>query len=312
MYRTTNKVNNVFYMPYNGVYEWMHKDIFSHLNFITMTQFCINRWDSNDWPDHIKFDDVLNDYTFGVTFLNNRNIQTSESEKFSNHFHIPTIIVDHELPTNTASYNLREFTNLVLSKHTLVFPHPIIKKEWAEYSCVGKSEYIPYGITPKELVDKKEDVFVAGDYDPADYRLLNSMLELSGKNSMGYNNGMTQEYREFQQIEHKMATAKIFLAGYKPLSPPLLSMIAASYGCLPVLNRTVWSESVFEDGKTALLFDDIISMKRKVKSVLNNPIKLESMSQDARDSIICKFNFEVCKKAWGELIKSKLREAFIR
>ena len=63
-------------------------------------------------------------------------------------------------------------------------------------------------------------------------------------------------YESIETITNSMSSSRIYVGATRECSPPLDSMMAASYGCTVVLNKTRYSEYIFTDQENAVLYSD--------------------------------------------------------
>jgi len=306
---------NLLYIPYDGNFEWM-------MSSVPVRLYAPSNSLSREWPCN-NFPQSLNWLPAGANFIPNRiDIQAvvvnfrkeavHNAAGIAHRFHVPLVIVDHELPTKEASSNLKRFINSQLPPGSVyVTPHSMVNESWA-YSDTMESYNIPYGFEKQEQSIKQNDVLVVGDYAPEDAGLLSELLNCHTKvMGIGHNGSRTTPYTSMKDLIYHMSNSQVCVVIFQEHRPPFFAMLAAACGCAVVTNRTRWTESVFENKTNAILFDNIDSVKRLVRELIHSDT-LDDMALAGQEMIERDHSINKFRDGWIDLLNDLSTRIYIR
>lgn len=312
--RSTQDPCNFIYMPYDGLFENIMDSYGVPFNFYTQTTSMLNDWKCKDWPPStFKFYgnySQISEIPIDLILVNNRNIQAVAAAKIARQLHCPLLMIDHELPSESSNSAMRKYVNSRIPKETIfVSTHEVVNKEW----CYEPTYYLPYGFTYYDSSGERElDVLVVGDYEKQDQNIVKQMMETTSNiKGVGFNDS-TEPYSSFSSLRDAMRDAKICLMAVEPNKPPLLPLLAASQGCVVVTNKTPWTEAVFTDRETAILFDQFSDMKKLIKDIIPATILLKDIKNNAKKMMMKKFSPTASLMQWDFILQDLNRKAYIR
>ena len=298
-YRATSSLGskNIFYMPYNGLFEWLLADIKPDDYFYNRENL-IHIWSSNEYPENFyafDYTELNHDINCDFILVNNRNMQAVTTTNLTRHYHVPLVIIDHELPMSTSGDLLRQLVNRSMPKSIIVYPHPIVYKEWQQYEELdGEGVYVPYGFGIRLETDRSKEI-LGYDLNPTSAEF-NVVSELSGEITKG----------NFQILLEKLSTANCFVAKTRDCSPPLECMLAASFGCNVFLNDSRWNRAVFKDEKTAFFYKD----HKHLKELLNKHKNNNDVGSAGRKMMIDEYPLATAQRKWGLEFDSISKRAY--
>lgn len=299
--RSIGEQLNCIYFPYNGHFEWMLKST-------TMKLHCpkdslVHEWPCNNWPENTNWlpggiEFIPNRIDIDAIIVNWRKDQSLKAEKIADIFHLPLIIIDHELPSEESNTNLRKYVNSRMPKKAVfVSVSNVVNDEW-KYNKEMEVVQIPYGFSVPEAITKENDVLVVGDYHADDTELLNEMLNSHPNTKcLGYN-GHGVPYKTLDEITIEMAKSKICITASESTCPPFLAMTAAAAGCAVVTNQTRWTKCIFEHNDTVMFFDSVKDIKKHIRTLITNKSKLDDMAMKGKQIIIDNYSIEKFRQNW--------------
>ncbi len=308
---------NLIYMPYDGMFEWMMSTLPYKLYAPQNTS--VYQWQCNNWPSNINWmpqgvKALPNRGDISGVVVNWRKDHAFTGEQMADQFHIPLIMVEHELPDASANQNLRNFVNSKMpNKAVFVTTHRVVRDEW-DLDDSMEAFNIPYGFVVQDNKDilKDKEVLVVGDYSRGDSQMLEEMLScVPDVTGIGYNQG-TKEYSTLNEIILQMRRYKICITASQPNRPPLLAMMAAACGCAVVTNETRWTKAIFTEGKTALFFDAVSEIKKLVRTLTQSSELVDDMSIRSRKMIFKDHSMSAFIKNWTNLIQTLSKRVYIR
>ena len=306
---------NICGMIYDGVFEHI-LDKLGTFNIFAEKASLIHNWPCDDWPNNLTlFDQSLSgavNVGLDLLLINNRSIQASVGEAVSHMLHCPMIVVDHELPNHNTAPKLRKYANTQAPDALYVSPHHIISEEWFYLESGLRHANIPYGFPEVEYnEDKSTNVLVVGDYASVDYELVDKMMKTSSNIKGLGNNQLTEPYENFANVEYNMNDSMVCITAAPSHRPPLLAMLAASYGCAVVTNKTLWTTSIFTDEENVILFNGIDDMYSKAKTLARDPKKAKELGLAGQQVIREKFNVDVARRGWLAAVNELKNQAYV-
>lgn len=305
----------VLYLGYNGWFESLFGG--TGITCYTAEDSNLYEWGGvlpsnfNVLPKGMTF--IPNRIDIDAIICNSRKTQVFNAAKLADAFHLPLILIEHELPGTSANKKLRQYVNSRLPERCVhVFPHEFVKEEWA-LGEDKESHIIPYGFhIPKQAL-RNNSVAVVGDYGMADYGLLEAMMNCSPEVvGMGNNPGVTVPYKSIGDVMRLLSESYVCVTACTPSAPPFLAMLAMACGALTITNRTRWTEKIIEDGKTGLLFDSATDIKRMVKSITADKDKLDNIALRGQKYITQNYEMSPFSQQWHKLIQTLITRTYKR
>lgn len=251
-------------------------------------------------PNRIDIDGVV---------CNSRVQQVQSAFQIAESFHVPLILIEHELPMASSKEKLRRYVNSRLPRCTKVCTHNLVKEEW----FLEDTKVIPYGFPVAGNNIKNNKVLVVGDYHQADYGMLNTMMSChSTVVGLGYNNGLTQEYKSYKDVFEHMTQSDICVVASQGHKPPLIALFAMAAGCVVVTNKTRWSERLITHEKDGILFEKSSEIKKVVRHLLQHESLVDDISLAARQNIRENHPHKEFVDGYINLIKEKTKEVYVR
>ncbi len=308
---------NVLYFPYDGWNEWMFNN--TDIKAYTAKDALVYDWPCDDWPDNINMLpkgmlQIPNRIDLDAVVCNFRKDQVFQAEKIANIYHIPLILVDHELPNKSSNDNLRRYVHSRMPKQTIfVATHGIVVNEW-KYPKEGCDAFvIPYGFVCERRALKSNDVLVIGDFSPEDRPLLNDMMNSDANvKGIGYNPRVTEPYSSFKEVENHLRTSRIVITASPETRPPMLALMAMAMGCVVITNKTRWTDTVIAHEENGMLFERSSDIKKIVKTLLNDHDLTRQLAGRGQEYIIDQFSPKKYVDSWTHLLRKVTKKVYIR
>lgn len=304
----------LLYYPYNGIYEWLyHSDM---IKCYGNMEDIIYEWKTGSFPssiNHLKYGlyNVPQRLDFDAVVCNHRYEQVFKAQQISEYYHLPLIIIEHELPAKESKENIRKYVNSRMPKKAIhVITDPLVAKEW----CLEKEyEYIPYGFKPQKSLLRTNDIIVIGDYNVEDFGLLNGMMSCHPKiKGYGFNQGITQEYKSFEDLTNILCQSRIVILGNGSVRSPLLTMLAMSCGAMVMTNRTRWTENIITHQENGILFESIKELRGFSKKYMSDEDEVAKIALAGQSMILEKYPYTKSLSMWQELLQKVSKEVYIR
>lgn len=313
--RKPEETTRVLYIGYNGWFESL---------FAGTSITCYMSEDTGMYEWTGKLPQNFNILPRGMSFIpnridvdaivcNSRRNQVFQAATIADAYHLPLILIEHELPGATANEKLRKYVNSRLpSRCVHVFPRQFVKDEW-HMGDERESYVIPYGIPVPKQALRQNNVAVVGDYSPADYSLLETMMNCNPEViGMGNNPGMTTPYTELADIVRVLSESYLCVTASNESAPPFMALLGMACGALTITNRTRWTEQIIEDGRTGFLFDKSTDIKKIVKTVLADREKMENVALRGQKHIVKNYPMSSFIESWHELIHTLISRTYKR
>ena len=293
---------NILYFGYDHIFEHMISSIGA--NFYTVKNAAAHNT-QYELPSNFTF------LPYGMGFVPNRididllicnsRRQLKTAIETSDRHHIPLVLIDHELPTQSSKRNLRKYINSQISDNVMyVAASDLVLDEWT-IDDNKVIPMIPYGFNVSPSIIRNNNVLVVGDYHSSDYGLLDTMLSCDNNAiGIGNNGSHTINKTHLDELANAMNQSRICLVATNESQPPLLQLMAMAHGCVVVTNKTRWTSSIIQDGINGFLFEKQSDIKKIVKVILNNQSVREGdeVSFNAKSIIETNYNFETFKNNW--------------
>jgi len=304
IYRATKKLGisyGLIYTSYDGLFERM----MSNINVTMYNVIGDGSYNnpSNDWPE--SYNELKNGYhitnrlDIDYYFCNSR-IFCDKANGLSGLIHVPMVIIDHDMPVLGSGKESKDYINNEFSKRVPAFvsTSQVVSDEW-EYVDTINNEVIPYGFHKRKPVEKDVDVMVVGEFGEdtdAFVSIVNSCHH--DVVCIGYNNGLTQEYKTYDELESLLDRAKIVVVNVTENRAPILAMLAMSCGCVVLANETRWTLSFMNKEH---LYGSIEDMKEKLKVLSKGNVEKESL--DNVNIIQDLYSMDKFIENWNDLLK---------
>lgn len=306
---------NILYLGYNGWFE----SIFSFPNIMCymMKGTLAYKWNGTlpitytILSEEQRF--VPNRVNIDLVICNSRRSQIHSAAEIANTYHLPLVIIEHELPSIDSTKKLRQYVNSRLPKCTHVITHPIIQKEWYLDEHDKDMVIIPYGFKPIPNNMRTNNVLVVGDYNKEDYGLLNTMISCyPGTIGIGYNDNLTIPYTDLKDIIDAMSKSRICITAMPEGCPPLLALLAMAAGCVVITNQTQWTESIIINSVNGFIFENAGDIKPIVRMLLTDIQKLNQISFVAQQATNANYNYDMFSLQWNNLIQTLITKVYKR
>lgn len=295
---------NVLYMGYDGWFESLFS-LSAVMCYIGEDSLCY------EWTGTLPSTYTLlprgmnyipNRVDIDVVICNSRQDQVYKAAHIADMYHLPLILVEHELPGRQSSEKLRQYVNSRLPDRCFhVVPDQFVADEW--YLEDKETKVIPYGFPEAPISIKKHNVLVAGDYTPEDYGLLEALINCNPDTvTIGNNPGMTKGYEKLTEVTEAMSECYICITATNDTKSPIVPMLAMSTGSAVICNRTRWSERIIEHGKNGFLFDSVSEVKKIVRDLVRDKDLIESVGLKAKKQIAQEHSYKDFHDNWTGLI----------
>lgn len=308
----TNETINALYYPFDGWYENLCFD--DHADYYLFEKSSIYEWSVGKFPInfHVLPADtkkIPNRIDLDLVITNHRTEQLEKVKRIADNFHLPIVLIEHNLPISRSSVGIRKYINARIPQpvHHIV-THQLIKDEWH----LENVDVIPYGFNTADNRQNK-DVIVVGDYNPEDFTLLENMMNSHHTvTAFGNNHGITKPYVSMDYFLNNLQEHKICILATNDSKPPILQLLAMANGCVTITNRNRWTEQVIEHENTGLFFDNSNSVKKVVQSILDHPEELDRIRGNAYKFIETNHSYEKHSNLMNSYLRSILGEVYIR
>jgi len=260
---------NILYFPYDGVFEQSLKS--EKYKYYTMYQHQIHEFPAKSYPKnfYVLEDSVLSYITkLDLVIVNNRKDQLNSARNFANSYHIPLLLIDHELPAPESSSKLRSFVSRQFNDEDSVIAFDkLLSEEWT-IKINTPSRYSAQ-IYENPHKTRNTNICLVGSYSTYDYGLLREVISNhSDIETLGINPGITKPYNTFDEMLSLMADSEMSVHIIQEHRPPLMMLYGMSLGCIPIINETRWTKYwITED--LGFLFRGISDIK-KYRDILNS------------------------------------------
>jgi glycosyltransferase involved in cell wall biosynthesis len=294
---------NVLYMGYDGWFESLFS-LSAVMCYMSQDGLCYE-WGGvlpNTYtvlPKGMAY--IPNRIDIDMIICNSRQEQTFKAAEVADAYHIPLVLIEHELPGSTSSPKLRKYVNSRLPERCYhVVPDQMVADEWY---LEKDTHVIPYGLPYAPANIRKHNVLVAGDYNHDDYGLLNALINCNPDTAtIGNNPGLTQPYKNLSDVVEAMSECYICITALSETKSPIVPMLAMSTGAVVICNRTKWTEHIIEDGKNGFLFDSVSDVKKIVRKLVNDKDLIEEIGTAAQRKIVSQHPYQTFNDNWIKLI----------
>lgn len=318
--RDNTKPLNILYYPLDGWYENLCLDRENRYYFTV--ESAVYKWPINQAPENFTvlpygIKQIPNRLDLDLIIVNHRIEHLEKIKKVSDLFHLPIILVEHNLPKKDASTNIRKYINsrLPLNIHHIV-TNDLIKDEWN----LEEVQTIPYGLEMnptwtelKDLENRTNDLIVIGDYSQEDYSLLGEMINSHHTTTaLGNNAHYTKSYISTNFLSSQLQSHKVCLMASGDNRPPILQLLAMSQGAVLITNRNRWTEKIIKHEENGLLFNDTKDMKKCVRFALENNTARENIQCNAYKTIRSDHYYDDNTIKWKSYLSSVAGEVYQR
>lgn len=260
--KSSEKIS-ALYMPYDGKFEWLLKDM--PLELYSSPELIYRENRSQKWPDNIywlghKLQYIPNRLDIDLIFCNHIN-QINTANALAQNFHLPIVFFNHELPQQSS----RAYTHYTLDKLDreyihFVYPHESYRQAWDHE---GDRVFVfPYSFPQVEALEREQEVVVLGDFHENDQYLIDAMLSVHPDAiGLGYNNNMTP-YQDIDEVVAQLQKTRLCLTATEPKLIPFWAMLATSCGCQVITNKTPASVP-----HQFSLFENVGEINKRVKEI---------------------------------------------
>ena len=302
---------NFLWMPYNGLFEYM----FSQFDFVQyiygIKQDLHHEWRADYWTEKVNFTNSIQllDNPIDICIANHRQTQSFKAAEMARSLHMPMIVIDHEPAAEGARSGMINYVNKKMPKNCIfVAVHDSVQKSW----MYEKGDIIEYGFKLcRNDIEKENEFLLIGDYAESDANFIHIVKDLVPKiETSGYNIG-TEAFGTVENLINNMARSRVSISACITTSPPLLQLLSASQNCLVVTSANTWTRTIFEHGKTALLYNSLEDLQNIVQQLKNKEIDVDKIVDNARTMIGLDFNFETSQSKWKALLTDISNRTFV-
>lgn len=303
---------NFLWLPYNGLFEYLFTQFdFVNSIYANKNDIC-HEWRSDYWTEKVNFLPSINfiDNPIDICVANHRQSQAFMANETAKSFHMPLVLIDHEPAAEGSRSGMIGYINKKMPKDIIFVPtHNLVKDSWLHENS---SDVIEYGFKLcNRDIQKKNKFLLIGDYAESDANFINIVKSLVPEiQTSGYNIN-TEAYGSVENLINNISKSKISISAAQSIEPPLLQLLSASQNCLVVTSLNKWTESVFEHGKTALLYRSIDELKNIIKQIKKEEIDIDEIVYNARDMVDQNFNFETSQSKWKKLLTDISNRTFV-
>lgn len=309
---------NALYLPYDGWFEWIFQN--SGVRCYSSAEATAYDWLCGEYPPNINLlpkgmNYIPNRVDLDVVICNHRKDQVIKAANVADAYHLPLILIEHELPFETSKSNLRQYVNSRMPKRVVhVVTDQLVNEEWGLHNTDREVVHIPYGLVGFGSEVRDIEVLVFGDYTINDYSLLELMLASHPK-SVGFGNNPgtgTQPFKKFKEVQKALGRSKVCLTAHSSMRPPFGMFLAMAAGCAVITNKTRWSSRFIEHGKTGFLFERGADIKKVVKDVCADEALKERVGMAGRKAILEQFSVDKFQSGWHNLIEQLSTRTYVR
>lgn len=306
----TNKDQlNVLYLGYNGIIDSLFRN--NGINYYIVEE-------AQKYVSNIELPDNFTKLPYGVNYIpnridlnavivNHRFQHIADAAHIADTYHLPLILVDHDLPGQNSTMKLRHFMNSQLPKRCVhVVPHPIVMQEWG----IDNAHLIPYHLPVTNIVPKVRNVLVVGSENViSDHMYITGLLN-TDPNSLyvGRNGIYNTPYKNLDEMLKYISESYITVALQSDNQPPILPLLAMKNGSVVVTNRTRWTSSIISDGVNGFLFSSIDEAKKIIRKLLSDKMWLHDIIKEAEETE----NTVDSHGLWQRLVRNLATKAYIR
>ncbi len=293
----------------------------------------IKDWNNNfrQLPaNHILLDGTENqvklDMKFDIVLSQNKFGQFQVADKIAKYFGIPLISIEHTLPF--IKWKKRDLEQMLKMRGNVnAFISNYSVKEWGfdpndptvriVHHGIDTETFRPSVCNPeKQPVAEHKDgkiLTVVNDYINRDwccgwniYRRVTGGLPI---NPVGDTKGFSNPAKSVDDLVKYYQNASVFL-NTSTISPVPTSLLEAmSCGCPVVTTATCMIPDIVKDGLNGFISNDEIYLRDKLKWCLNNPEEAQKLGNNARQTILERFNLKDHIKNWMDIFKEVYGQA---
>ena len=248
----------------------------------------------------LDFDFILAQSKFG---------QMQAAHQINQMLNLPIVALEHTLPvqnwTNEQLSQMKQMTgdvNVFISEYSA--------KQWGP---TGSREVVLHSIDtelfkPQERLERKPQVlsvvhnFIDRDYccNYSGWQRITKPDEIKTR-VVGDTPGLSKQSDSIQDLVSEYQSSQIFL-NTSTLSPiPMALLEAMACGCAVVTTATCMIPEIIEDGVNGYISNDEDQLQSSIQNLLNNPGLAKELGENARQTILEKFNEDSFVGNWNNI-----------
>lgn len=232
------KENRVLWLPYNGLldlgYNYEGKIKYIDEFAYEKSYKCL----LNNGAKSIKMGE------FDVVVYNHYNEQLEKAQKYSLLNHCYTILIQHDLPEYQNDSFINNANEKMKMAHSVYFSSDLAQKKWGLNYPI-----LPPSIKIQTQETKTIDVCLVGSFADEDVVNINKLKSTIPNLIISNGNSISE-------LINIISKSKVCICPTNNIGPEFSMLLAMSYGCCVITNRTVWSEHIIEHGKNGIIFED--------------------------------------------------------
>lgn len=258
-----------------------------------------------------KMLDRLDHFDFDIFLLQTVFEQADVAKLIYPKFNIPAITLEH---TDAMPYwsekNIHDLNTRRLGRKIFITDYS--RQRW-----LSDGESIDHAVdtdtfTPGELIRDDKPLTICNDFInrdlPCGYSIWRQVVDGMPHKIFGHTPGLSEYTTDLNDTIYQYQTSKVFLntTQYSPV--PMALLEAMSCGCVVVSTNTCAIPEIITHGVNGFLSNDVNELREYIKLVNSDDKLREQISNNARQTILDRFNLDRFVANWNDIFYSTISD----